>query len=365
MNKRTPLYPIHVSQNAKLIPFGGWEMPVQYSGIAEEHLACRNAAGIFDVSHMGEIRIHGRGAAPFLNKIITNDLSKIKDNQAVYTVMCNENGGCVDDLIVHRIHSDDFLLCVNASNADKDFEWITSQKPEGLHVDNVSAEYAQIAIQGPQAQHILSQLTSVDLPSIQYYWFIQGIVLGKPMLIARTGYTGEDGFELYLCPSDAPALWNTLLEAGKPRGLMPCGLGARDTLRIEMKYPLYGHEISEELNPIHAGLGWVVHWDKTTFIGKDRLEQIKSSSQQKKLIGLKCLGKQIPRQSYEIQKNGEKIGFITSGTLSPCLNHGIGIGYIETVHSTIGSVIDVCIRGQNVPHEIVKTPFYKPLRRPL
>lgn len=359
MAKRTALYDEHLKLKGKMVEFGGWDMPVQYTGLADEHETCRTKVGLFDVSHMGEVRVRGREALSFLNRLVTNNVEKVKDNQAQYTVMCYENGGCVDDLIIHRFGPEDFFICVNASNTEKDFEWIKNHSPKGVSVENVSADYTQIAVQGRHAQEILQKLTDTPLADIKYYWFRQGRVLGKESVIARTGYTGEDGFEIYVPWHSGPAVWNALLEEGQRFGIKACGLGARDTLRTEMKFPLYGHEIEKDLNPLEAGLGWVVKLDKPDFVGKQPLVQLREAGLKRTLVGLKSLGKAIPRQGYAIELDGRNIGVVTSGTMSPSLKVGIAIASVDRAHSAIGTKLDVVVRDQRVPHEIVETPFYK------
>ncbi|MEW6058097.1 MAG: glycine cleavage system aminomethyltransferase GcvT [Bdellovibrionota bacterium] len=359
MAKRTALYEEHIKAKGKMVEFGGWDMPVQYSGLADEHETCRTKVGLFDVSHMGEVLVKGPGALEYLNELVTNNVSKINDNQAQYTVMCYENGGCVDDLIIHRVASDEFFICVNASNTEKDFDWMKLHAPQGLHVENVSGAYSQIAIQGRFAEKILQKLTPASLHEIKYYWFRKTSVLGEDAIIARTGYTGEDGFEVYLDWNKAPKLWNALLEEGQSCGIKPCGLGARDTLRTEMKFPLYGHEIDQALNPLEAGLGWVVKLDKPKFVGSAALQGLKEKGLMRSLVGLKSLGRAIPRQGYAIEAAGQPIGVVTSGTLSPSLKTGIAIAYVDRKFSRIGTQLDVVVRDQRMPHEIVETPFYK------
>ena len=357
--KKTALYDDHVRLGGKMVEFGGWNMPVQYSGLADEHETCRTKVGLFDVSHMGEVRVRGAGALDYLNHLVTNNVSKIKDNQAQYTVMLYENGGCVDDLIIHRVSQDDFFICVNASNTDKDFEWMKSHAPDGVSVENVSAQYTQIAVQGRFAQEILQALTKTPLADIKYYWFRQGEVLGEKGFIARTGYTGEDGFEVYVPWNSGSRIWNALLEEGTRHGIKPCGLGARDTLRTEMKFPLYGHEIDANHNPLEAGLGWVTKLDKPDFIGKDALVKLKERGLKRGLVGLKSLGRAIPRQGYSVEIGGKTVGIVTSGTMSPLLKVGIAIASIDRAHTDIGTIVDVVVREQRVQHEVVETPFYK------
>ncbi len=379
MDMKTSLFEEHVRLGGRMVPFGGWNMPVQYTGLAQEHEACRQYAGLFDVSHMGEVSVRGKKALAFLNHLVTNSVGKIKDQQAQYTVMCNPEGGCVDDLLVHRFNENDFLLCINASNTPKDFAWIEACakafSKTDLVVENESPRWAQIAVQGPQAQSILQKLTKTALSEIKYYWFTKGDVVGVPSIIARTGYTGEDGFEIYHPWEKAPQVWNALLEAGgyfsqtaataTASKILPCGLGARDTLRTEMKYPLYGHEISETLNPLEAGLGWVVKFDKDDFIGKKPLQALKEKGFTKSLVGLVTKGRGIPRQDYIVESVGasgteaKKAGFVTSGTFSPSLKQGIAIAYVEKEFSKPGTELNLVIRDQRVLHEVVETPFYK------
>ncbi|HRK02651.1 MAG TPA: glycine cleavage system aminomethyltransferase GcvT [Oligoflexia bacterium] len=357
--KRTSLYDEHVRLNGKIVDFAGWEMPVQYTGLADEHDTVRNKVGLFDVSHMGEVRVRGRGSLEFLNKLLTNNVAKIQLGQAQYNVMCYEDGGCVDDLIVHKMGEEDYFICVNASNTEKDFEWMRQHAPASLSLENVSSEYTQIAIQGRFAAETLAPLTDASLDSIKYYWFQQSSILGKPAIIARTGYTGEDGFEVYIPWDHGPKVWQTLLESGAGRGIKPCGLGARDTLRTEMKFALYGHEIEKDLNPLEAGLGWVVKLEKSDFIGAGALRRIQETGPKRALVGLKSLERGIPRQGYKVEHNGREVGLVTSGTMSPSLRVGIAIAYVERDLSAVGTTLDVVIRDQKVRHEIVTTPFYK------
>ncbi|MGE4232168.1 MAG: glycine cleavage system aminomethyltransferase GcvT [Bacteriovoracia bacterium] len=358
--KKTSLYEEHLKLGAKIVEFGGWMMPVQYTSLADEHETCRKSVGLFDVSHMGEISVEGVQSLEFLNELVTNDVSKIVDNQAQYTVMCYPDGGCVDDLIIHRLSSNRFLLCVNASNTDKDFNWIQEQsKKFDVSVKNVSDNFAQIAIQGRNAEKLLQQLTSTPLSSIKYYWFQTGSILNEQAIIARTGYTGEDGFEIYVPSLSAPKIWSELLHLGRPLGIKPCGLGSRDTLRTEMKFPLYGHEIDDKHNPLEAGLGWVVKLAKPSFIGRKPLQELKEKGLKYSLVGLQSLTRLIPRQGYLIKQGDEIVGEITSGTLSPSLKYPIAIARLRTDLAKIGEEITVLIRDQKAPHRIVATPFYK------
>lgn len=368
MLKRTALFEEHVRLGGRLIDFGGWELPVQYTGVMDEHTTCRTAAGLFDVSHMGEVHVEGKDAEAFLNYLVSNNVAKLADGQALYTVMCHESGGLVDDLVIYRRGRDRFLVVVNASNTDKDYSHIQKiagkfhGKTGDLKISNESAKYTQIAIQGPKAAEILQKLTSTPLASIKTYWFAEGTVLkGIPAILARTGYTGEDGFEVYVPWGKGPEVWRALLENGAAFGIKPCGLGARDTLRLEMKYPLYGHELTDETNPLEAGLGWVVKMDKGDFVGRASIASAKEKGLTRKLVGLKLLDRGIPRQGYGVYTadGAQKIGELTSGTQSPSTKQAIGIAYVALPHSEIGSKITVDIRGAKIPAEVVPTPFYK------
>ncbi|MEO5970576.1 MAG: glycine cleavage system aminomethyltransferase GcvT [Bdellovibrionia bacterium] len=371
MLKRTALYEEHVRMGGRLIDFGGWELPVQYSGVMEEHETCRKAAGLFDVSHMGEVHVEGSDAERYLNYLVTNNVAKIAIGQAQYTSMCHESGGIVDDLVIYRRAKDKFLVVVNASNTDKDFKHMLyvqshlEKKHPGefndLRVTNESSRYTQIALQGRHAAAILGQLTSSDLSSIKTYWFLEGEVLGIPAIIGRTGYTGEDGFEIYVPWERGPEVWRALEEKGKPYGLKPCGLGARDTLRLEMKYPLYGNELTDETLPLEVGLGWVFKADKGDFMGRTPNVEAKAKGLNRGLAGIKLLGRGIPRHGYKIftQDGTLEIGEVTSGTQSPSLKQSIGIAYVKSDYSKLGTQLTVDIRGTKVPAEIISTPFYK------
>lgn len=366
MLKTTALNEEHRKIGGKMVDFGGWDLPVQYSGLMAEHTAVRTACGIFDVSHMGEILVEGAGSLEFVNYLTTNDASTLAVEQAQYSAFCNEAGGIVDDLVVYRLGIEKFFLVVNASNTDKDFAHIqnalntySGAKPS---VKNLSPNYSQIAVQGPKAESILQKLTQTKLSEIKTYWCKEGRVLDSAAVIARTGYTGEDGFEIYVPWGDAPKIWNALLEVGKPDGLLPCGLGARDTLRLEMKYALYGHELNDETNPLEVGLGWVTKLNKNgTFIGKDKVAAMKASGPTKALIGLKSLGRGIPRQGYEVFSGDKttKIGHITSGTSSPSLKYPIGVAFVDKTFETVGTHLWVKVREDLHEFEVVKTPFYK------
>lgn len=368
MLKRTALFAEHQKLGGRLIDFGGWELPVQYSGVIDEHLACRQACGIFDVSHMGEVHVEGEDAAAFLDYLVTNDVAKLKVGQALYTVMCHEHGGAVDDLVIYRRAEDRFLVVVNASNTDKDVQhmrMVLSQFKSGqaqVALSNESAHYSQIALQGRLAEKILQRLTEIKLSDVKFYHFAEGSILGDlPAIIARTGYTGEDGFEIYVGWNDGPRVWNALMEIGAPMGLKPCGLGARDTLRLEMKYPLYGNELDDDSLPTEAGLSWVVKTAKDQFVGRAAILRAKEAGQKRALVGFRLLERGIARHGYPAidPASGEKIGVVTSGSQSPCLNQAIGIAYLPLALSKAGSMFQVEIRGARVAAEVIPTPFYK------
>jgi aminomethyltransferase len=358
--KRTPLYEQHVALGARLVEFGGWEMPVQYSGIMEEHRAVRTQAGLFDVSHMGEFKIEGPDALAFLQHLVPNDVSRLAMNQALYTQLCLPDGGTVDDLIIYHLADNHYMLVVNAANIDKDFAWVVQQaKGFDVQVTNQSDTTALLALQGPEAQAILQPLTEVDLSTIRYYHCAPGMVDGINCIISRTGYTGEDGFELYCASADASKLWDDLLAAGKERGLLPAGLGARDTLRLEAGYCLYGHELDEQTNPLEARLGWTVKLNKDEFIGRDALLKVKDQGPKRKLIGIEMIERGVCRGGYTLYEDEQHIGTLTSGAPSPTLNKNIGMGYIEASHAVDGKTVYVDIRGKRTAALIVALPFYK------
>ena len=368
--KRTPLFEEHRSLNARLIDFGGWELPVQYSGLTQEHQAVRTTCGIFDVSHMGEFFVEGAGALEFVNFVTTNDASTLLVHQAQYSAFCNERGGIVDDLVVYRLGDQRFLLVVNAANIEKDFAHLQtihdsfpSPKPA---LTNRSGEYGQIAVQGPLAAGILQNLTATGLNTIPTYWCAEGFVAGVSTIIARTGYTGEDGFELYVPAAESSKVWRALLEAGSPQGLLPCGLGARDTLRLEMKYSLYGHELGDETSPLETGLGWITKLGKAgTFVGKEALQSVKERGPARALVGISGLGRGIPRQGYAVYSSDHSraIGVVTSGTQSPTLKRAIGIAFVEKPYEKIGTRLSVKIREDFHEFEVCKTPFVTPGRK--
>lgn len=333
-------------------------MPVQYSGVIKEHHAVRNAAGLFDVSHMGEIEIKGPKAFEFLQNILTNDIAKLSEGRILYTVMCYNNGGIVDDLLVHKIKDTHYMLCVNASNTNKDYQWILKHQVSGVEVLDISDETAQLALQGPASGKILQQILNIDLDNLKYFYFIKDEVADIGALIARSGYTGEDGFEIYFNPQKAECLFTKILEIGSKDGIMPIGLAARDTLRVEMGYSLYGHEIDQNYNPLEANLGWIVKLDKGDFIGREALIKIKEEGLKRKLIGFEMIERGIPRTGYKIFKNNEETGAVVSGTFSPSLKKAIGTGYISSKFTGFNEEIEVDIRGKKIKGKIVKIPFY-------
>lgn len=356
--KKTPLYENHIRLGGKIIEFGQWLLPVQYTGILEEHEQVRKAAGLFDVSHMGEILIAGPDATAFIQKLITNDIESAKDGQIVYSPMCYPTGGTVDDLLVYKFSREMYLLIVNANNINKDFEWILENVEGRAEVKNVSDDYAQLAIQGPKAQEILQKITSCPLSEIKFFRFTESVLLNEiKAIISRTGYTGEDGFEIYTAPENAALLWDKLLEAGASDGLVPAGLGARDTLRLEAALPLYGNEINSDITPLEAGLGKFVKLKKEGFIGREALLNQYQSGVKRKLAGFEMLEKGIPRSRYSIQKNGEVIGYVTSGSFSPSLKKSIGLALIESAYAEEGTGLDIVIRGKPVRAVCVPVPF--------
>ncbi|QNB45175.1 glycine cleavage system aminomethyltransferase GcvT [Thermanaerosceptrum fracticalcis] len=358
--KKTTLYELHKKLGAKMVEFSGWEMPVQYTGIIEEHKAVRSAAGLFDVSHMGEILVKGPGALALIQKLITNDAAKLTVGQALYSPMCYSSGGIVDDLLVYRLGDDEYWLVVNASNKDKDFGWIKDHQEGKVTVEDISDKTGQIALQGPRSQEILSQITDINLGEIKYFRFVWAETAGVKTLVSRTGYTGEDGFELYMNAEGAPKVWQALLEAGKDYGLVPVGLGARDTLRFEARLPLYGHELNEEYTPLEAGLGSFVALSKAEdFIGKEALSKQKAEGITRKLVGFEMLDRGIPRAGYRIEKNNISIGEVTSGSFAPSLGKNLGLGYVKSAEAVLDNEITVIIRDKGLRARIIKTPFYK------
>lgn len=356
---RTPLHQAHCRMGAKMVPFGGWDMPVQYRGILEEHRAVRERAGLFDVSHMGEVEFVGPDALEALQRLTSNDAARLAVGQIQYSALTTEAGTFVDDLTIYKIADRRYMVTVNAGNIAKDVAWMRERVTGRVEVRNRSEELALIAIQGPQALAILQRLTRTPLSEIRYYWFARGEVLGQDALLSRTGYTGEDGFEIYLAPQQAEPVWQALLEAGEPLGLLPCGLGARDTLRLEAKMALYGNDIDEAHTLLEADLGWIVKLEKGEFVGRAALAQQKAEGIRRKLVGFEMTGRGIARSHYPIVRNGQPIGVVTSGGPSPTLGKPIGLGYVAVEHAAVGTELGVLIRGSEVPARVVATPFYK------
>ncbi len=356
--KTTVFNSIHKKLGAKMVEFAGFEMPVQYHSIIEEHKAVRNSVGVFDVSHMGEVLVKGEKALDFVQKITTNNASKLSPGKVQYSAMCYENGGIVDDLLVYRIAEDEFMLVINASNIEKDFNWMKKNLIDGAELINASDEFSLLAVQGPNSRATLEKLIEKPL-DIEYYRFTYGNIAGVEMLISRTGYTGELGYELYFKGNeeDAEKVWNAIFDAGKEFDIKPAGLGARDTLRLEMGFCLYGNDIDETTNPLEAGLGWITKLKKGDFIGRDALLKIKQDGLKRKLVPMIFDGKVFPRHGYELVKNGDKIGKITSGTVSPILNKPIALGYVAVEYANEGEEISALIRNREFPAKITKLPF--------
>lgn len=357
MAVKTPFYDRHVEYGAKLVDFAGYMMPISYKGINHEHSHVRQAVGVFDVSHMGEFLVSGTKAEDFIQGVTVNDVRSLKDEQAQYSAMCYPDGGIVDDLIVYRFNQKKFMLVVNASNLDKDFQWLESHLIKDVVLLNQSPDTALLAIQGPNALNVLQKLTETDLSAIDFYHFKEGTLAGANMIISRTGYTGEPGFELYHSPEDSDVIWQKIFEAGKEFNIEPVGLGARDTLRLEMKYSLYGNDIDKTTNPIEAGLSWICKLDTDDFIAKDVLLKEKSDKPKRRLIAFKMIDKGIPRHGYTVQVDGKDAGIVTSGSMSPTLGYGIGIAYVKRENSRIGSTISIMIRNRSLKAEIVRPPF--------
>ncbi|HOA19847.1 MAG TPA: glycine cleavage system aminomethyltransferase GcvT, partial [Sedimentibacter sp.] len=357
--KKTPLYEKHIQLKGKMIDFGGWSLPVEYTGIIPEHEAVRTKAGIFDVSHMGEITVKGEDSEKYLQMLLTNDISLLNNNQIAYTAMCYPHGGVVDDLLVYKYSNTDYLLVVNASNTEKDYQWMKENIFGNTEILNVSENYAQLALQGPLAETILQKLTSKNLNEIEFYYFSDNVKVGNiEALVSRTGYTGEDGFELYFAYDKAEEMWDLILEAGKDEGLIPAGLGARDTLRFEASLPLYGHELNENITPLEAGLGFFVKLNKENFIGKEALARQKSEGLKRRIVGFEMIDRGIPRNNYEVYKEGEKIGYVTTGSFSPTLKKNIGLALIDSAYSKEGTEIEILIRNKNSKAKVIKKPFY-------
>ena len=356
--KKTPFYDIHVALKARIVPFAGFLMPVMYDSINAEHLRVRNSVGMFDISHMGEFELTGPGAGAFVQKLVTNDYGKLSEYQVMYTCMCLENGGIVDDLLVYNLPGR-ILLVVNAANIDKDFAHIKKYLPSDVKLIDRSDATALIAIQGPRAQEILTKITNYPLSDLKYYHAATAEIAGENILFSRTGYTGEDGFELYIPTEKAVPLWEKLNSEVVKAGGSAIGLGARDSLRLEMKFALYGNDISAETNPLEAGLGWVVKLDKGDFIGSRAIADVKKNGVSRKLIGFTIEGQAFPRQHYPILHEGKSVGEVTSGIFSPSLKKGIGMGYVPTELAGVGGRLQIDIRGRLHEATIIKPPFYK------
>ena len=355
MALRTPLYDAHLAASARMVEFAGFDMPVQYQGVLEEHAAVREGVGIFDVSHMGEIMIEGPNALAAANRLSSNDLTKCANGQAQYGALCNEQGNVIDDIIVYRYSPERLFVCVNASGREKDFDWMKAHAGPGATVSQRSDDWAQIAIQGPKAAALVDSLCQPKVIDLAYYHFREAAVAGIPScIVARTGYTGEDGFEVFVPPAGARKLWDTLVE----KGAIPCGLGARDSLRLEVAYRLYGNDMDEQHSPLEAGLGWIVKLDKPEgFVGSDALKQQKAQGLSRKLAGFKLTGRGIARHGYPALSNGQRVGEVTSGTMSPQLKEPIGFVYLPSALCKEGTAFDVEIRGKPVAAVVVKTPF--------
>jgi aminomethyltransferase len=368
MIKTSALNSIHRRMGAKMVDFGGWDMPLQYSGILEEHRAVRANVGVFDVSHMGEIEIHGSDAGALTDYVTTNAIAKLEIGQVQYAGLLYEHGGFVDDILVHKIASDHYFLCVNASNQEKDYQHIGAANRFQAKVDFASQRYTQLAIQGPRALETLQKLTTSPLAAVGYYHFTDGEVAGTPTRIARTGYTGEDGFEIYFAPKQSERIWDDVLDAGREFGIKPCGLGARNTLRLEAGMALYGHEIHATITPLEAGLAWIVKLDKRDFIGRAALLRQKEQGVTRKLIGFEMTGRGIGRDDYEVflaaepGKDGSPAGWVTSGGPSPTLNKNIGMCYLPAGHSNPGQRIQIVVRNQLVDAVTIQAPFYKRIK---
>jgi len=357
--KRIPLHDIHESLGAKMMPFAGFEMPVRYSSDKEEHFCVREGVGVFDVSHMGEFMVRGAGALDLIQKVTSNDASKIADDQAQYSCLPNNTGGIVDDLIVYRMGEEEYMLVVNASNIEKDWNWIQSKNSEGVEMEDISDDIVLLAVQGPKAVETLQKLTEVVLSGVGFYKFTTGMLAGVEMIISGTGYTGSGGFELYIPKEHGAEVWNLVFEAGAEFDIKPIGLGARDTLRLEKGFCLYGNDITDTTSPLEAGLGWITKFTKE-FTNSENLKKQKEEGVTRKLIGFEMTEKGIPRQGYTLlNEEGVEIGEVTSGTLSPCLEKGIGMGYVKKEFAAADTLIKVQVRNKQLAAKVVKPPFVK------
>lgn len=357
--EKTKFYEVHKKLGAKLVDFAGYEMPVQYSSIIDEHKTVRNSVGVFDVSHMGEIFVEGENALDFLQHITTNNASKLSDGRVQYSAMCYEDGGIIDDLLVYRIDENKYMLVVNASNKDKDFEWMKKNNKFDAKLNDKSDDYSLLAVQGPNSQKVIQKLTDVNLEEIEYYHFVQTKVADVDMILSRTGYTGELGYELYFTGDESTAekVWNAIFEAGEEFEIKPVGLGARDSLRLEMGFCLYGNDIDKTTNPIEAGLGWITKLKKGDFIGREPIAKVKEEGVTRKLVPLTTDQKSFPRHGYDVTIDGKKIGYVTSGTVSPVLGKPIALAYVEKEYAQEGTEVNIKIRDKEIPVQIVKLPF--------
>lgn len=357
--KQTALNATHRALGAKMVDYCGWDMPVEYSGITREHLAVRTAAGLFDVSHMGEIEVRGPQALALVQHITSNDASRLQDGQAQYSALMLPGGSCIDDCVVHRFAAEHYFICVNAANTDRDYAWMVQCNSFGADVLNVSAQYAQIALQGPRALEILSKVTDKNPADLKYYWFRKASCTGVDGILARTGYTGEDGFEFYYPPAASEHVWNALLNAGQGEGLIPAGLGARNTLRLEAGYALYGHELDDDTTLLEANLGWITKLEKGEFVGRDVLLRQQAEGTPKKLIGLEMIDRAPARDGYPVWIDGNAVGKVTSGSPAPYLKKNIGMAFVPSEFAELGREIQIEIRGRQANAKIVKLPFYK------
>lgn len=359
--KRTPLYEEHLRLGAKMVEFAGWEMPVQYEGVIREHQAVRAAVGIFDVSHMGEIWVSGPEAQAALENLTCNNVAKLYDGKAQYSALLNHAGGVVDDVIVYRVTAERFLVCVNASNAEKDFEWMRAHNTTSAEIVNASSEWGQIAVQGPRAIKLVAQLLpNVDIAGLKSFHFVQAALLGVEVIVARTGYTGEDGVEIFVPAQRTVDLWRLLLEHGAQEGVVPCGLGARDSLRLEAALPLHGHELGEDISALESGLGWIVKFDKGEFIGRAALHRQKEAGVPRRLVGFHVDGAGIARHGDGVRSVGDarEIGVVTSGTKTPTVNVSLGMALVASEYAVEGGALQLVVRGREIPAHVVRLPFY-------
>ncbi len=357
--RRTPLYAAHLAAGARMVPFAGWEMPVQYSSILDEHRAVRTRAGLFDVSHMGEVDLIGRGALDLAQRLVTNDVARLAHGQALYTPMCTPEGGIIDDLLVYRMADAHFMVVINAANTAEDLAWIRAHAGPDVRVTDRTDEVALLAFQGPRAQEVLQRLTPVPLASIKYYWFRADVpVTGRTTMVSRTGYTGEDGFEIYAPVRDAVHLWDAILEEGRAQGVLPAGLGARDTLRLEAGFLLHGNDMDKTVTPLEAGLAWTVKFAKGEFIGAEALRQQKAEGIPRRLVGFTLEGRAIARHGFPIHQNHATVGQVTSGTFGPTVEESIGLGFVPPRLADPGEQVAIEIRTRDIPGVVTKLPFY-------